>query len=301
MTGAQIREIHEDELERWVAVTNLAFARPGTVVEFLDWKRQARETVWLLADDAGGAVGVGGWHEPPGVARFELGVLPEARGRGVGSSLLAGLGSWAVALGYGELLCEMKETDVASLAWAAKRGFVEVARHPRLVLDLSGVDVPEVASPDGIEIVTWAERPELARGIYAVACEAYADVPDGEDAVMPSFEDWLSMDMQGAGDRPEGTFVALAGYEVVGYAKFHFSSTRPDVASHDMTGVLRAWRRHGIAGALKRAEIAWAKQNGYVRLVTGNEERNEPIRKLNAQYGYELEPGTITVRGLATP
>ena len=64
-----------------------------------------------------------------------------------------------------------------------------------------------------------------------------------------------------------------------------------------MTGVLRAWRRRGIAGALKRAEIAWAKENGYAQLVTGNEERNEPIRKLNAQYGYKLEPGTVTVRG----
>jgi len=301
VTGTQIREIHEDELERWVAVTNLAFAKPGTVAEFLDWKRQARETIWLLAGDVGGAVGVGGWHEPPGVARVELGVVPAARGNGVGSSLLAGLGSWARALGYGELLCEVQEADTASLDWAKRRGFVEVARHPRLELDLAGVAMPEVAPPDGIEIVTWAERPELARGIYVVACEAYADVPDGEEEVMPSFEEWLSMDMQGAGDRPEGTFVALAGDEVVGYAKFHFSGSRPDTASHDMTGVLRAWRRRGIAGALKRAEIAWAKENGYARLVTGNEERNEPIRKLNAQYGYELEPGTVTVRGLATP
>jgi len=154
-----------------------------------------------------------------------------------------------------------------------------------------------VASPDGIEIVTWAERPDLAPGIYAVAREAYADVPDGEDEVMPSFEDWLSMDMMGAGDRAEGTFVALAGDEVVGYAKFHFPSAQPELARHDMTGVLRAWRRRGIAGALKRAEIAWAKRSGYTRLVTGNEERNEPIRKLNAQYGYVPEPGTVTVRG----
>ena len=297
MTGAQIREINEDELERWVAVTNLAFARPGTVAEFLDWKRQARETIWLLASDVGGAVGVGGWHEPPGVARFELGVVPAARGQGVGSSLLTGLGSWAATLGYGELMGEVNETDAASLAWAKRRGFVEVSRHPRLELDLAAVEVPEVAPPEGIEIVTWQERPKLAHGIYAVACEAYADVPDGEDELMPPFEEWLSMDMQGAGDRPEGTFVALAGDEVVGYAKFHFSSTRPDVARHDMTGVRRAWRRRGIAGALKRAEISWAKANGYTRLVTGNEERNEPIRKLNAQYGYVLGPGTVTVRG----
>ena len=299
--GVQIREIHEDELERWVEVTNAATSRPATAEAFLDWKRQARETIWLLAsdgaEDLGTAVGIGGWHEPPGVARAELEVNGRSRGRGAGSALLAGLRTWARELGYGELLVEVQEADAASLAWAERRGYTPFARHPRLVLDLAGVEAPDVAPPEGIEIVTWAERPELARGIYAVAREAYVDVPDAEDAVLPPFEEWLSMDMQGAGDRPDGTFVALAGGEVVGYAKLHFPSAAPGLLNHDMTGVLRAWRRRGIAGALKRAEIAWAKQNGYAKLVTGNEERNEPIRKLNAQYGYELEPGTVTVRG----
>ena len=302
MTGAQIREIHEDELERWVAASNAAMPSPGTVEEFLDWKRQARETTWLLASvgpaDVGAAVGVVGWHEPPGVARTEVGVVPEARGKGVGSALLAGIGSWAAALGYGELQGTVQAVDAASLAWAERHGFAEVARFTRVTLELGGLAPPAVAPPAGIEIVTWAERPELARGIYAVACEAYPDVPDREeDETMPSFEDWLSMDMQGVSDRPEATFVALAGDEVVAYAKLHLSPARPDSASHDMTGVLRAWRGRGIAGALKRAEIAWAKQNGFERLRTGNEERNAPIRRLNERYGYVLEPGEVTVRG----
>jgi GNAT superfamily N-acetyltransferase len=66
---------------------------------------------------------------------------------------------------------------------------------------------------------------------------------------------------------------------------------------HDITGVKRAWRGRGIAGALKAAEIAWAKENGYERLETQNEERNEPIRRLNQRHGYVVEPGWITVRG----
>jgi hypothetical protein len=41
-----------------------------------------------------------------------------------------------------------------------------------------------------------------------VAREAYPDVPGEEDAKLASFEEWLAMDMQGAGDRPEATFVA---------------------------------------------------------------------------------------------
>ena len=107
-----------------MAATNAALPRPATVEEFLDWKRQARETVWLLAsdeaNDLGTAIGIGGWHEPPGVARMELGVVPAARGRGVGSALLADLGSWAAALGYRELLSEVQETDTASVAWTAE-------------------------------------------------------------------------------------------------------------------------------------------------------------------------------------
>jgi GNAT superfamily N-acetyltransferase len=102
--------------------------------------------------------------------------------------------------------------------------------------------------------------------------------------------------MEGDSDRPDAVFVALAGDEVVGYGKLSLSSARPDVAFHDMTGVKRSWRGRGIAGALKRAEIAWAKRAGYARLETANEVRNEPIRRLNERHGYRVEPGVIVVR-----
>ena len=69
------------------------------------------------------------------------------------------------------------------------------------------------------------------------------------------------------------------------------------VAMHDITGVKRAWHGRGIGGALKAAEIAWAKANGFERLQTQNEERNEPIRRLNQRHGYVVEPGSVTVRG----
>ena len=105
------------------------------------------------------------------------------------------------------------------------------------------------------------------------------------------------MDMQGAGDSSGRDVRRLADGQVVAYAKLSLSRARPSVAMHDMTGVLRAWRGRGIARALKAAEIAWAKEHGYERLETQNEERNEPIRRLNVRHGYVVEPGSITVRG----
>jgi GNAT superfamily N-acetyltransferase len=297
-----IREIHEEELGRWVEAMRAALDETDTVEGYLDWKRQAQQTVWLLATDddgrdVGAAIGVGGWHAPEGVARGEVRVVAPARGLGVGSSLLAELGAWARDLGYRELMGPIKEVDAGSLAWAARRGFAEVGRNSILALDLRSIDAPPVTPPEGIEVVTWADHPDAATGMYEVAREAYPDVPGEEDAEMEPFEQWLSMDMQGSGDRPEATFVAYAGDEVVGYAKLSLSLARTTVAMHDITGVKRAWRGRGIAGALKAAEIAWAKQAGFERLETQNEERNEPIRRLNERHGYVVEPGSVTVRG----
>jgi RimJ/RimL family protein N-acetyltransferase len=163
------------------------------------------------------------------------------------------------------------------------------------VLELAGVEAPDVAPPAGIEIVTSAERPELARAMYEVAREAYPDIPGEADNEIASFEEWLSGDMQGSGDRPEAVFVALEGDEVVGYAKFSISNARPGVVMHDITGVRRAHRGRGIAGALKRAEIAWAKRSGFTTIETMNEVRNEPIRRLNERHGYRITPGDIVL------
>ena len=103
--------------------------------------------------------------------------------------------------------------------------------------------------------------------------------------------------MQGASDDSRAVFVALENGEVVGYAKLSFSEDTTERAFHDLTGVKRAHRGRGIAAALKRTQIAWAKANGYTSLQTSNEVRNEPIRRLNERYGYVLEPGVVIVRG----
>ena len=105
--------------------------------------------------------------------------------------------------------------------------FREVGRNSLLVLDLgAGIETPDVDPPDGVlRIVSWAKRPDLSRGIYDVAREAYPDVP-GAGEELAAFEDWLSVDMQSPGDRPEATFLALAGDEVVGYAEDSRSAMR---------------------------------------------------------------------------
>jgi hypothetical protein len=41
----EVTQINEDELARWVAVVKAATNEADTAEGYLDWKRQARETV----------------------------------------------------------------------------------------------------------------------------------------------------------------------------------------------------------------------------------------------------------------
>ena len=133
--------------------------------------------------------------------------------------------------------------------------------------------------------------------MYEVVLEAAPDIPGGEDETIEPFEHWMEHDMQGPGDRPDATFVAVAGDEVIGYAKFSLSVAQTTTAHHDLTGVKRAWRGRGVARALKATQIAWAKANGYEELRTRNDERNSPIRHLNEEFGYRPTVGRIYLHG----
>jgi len=222
-------------------------------------------------------------------------VLAGQRRRGAGTALYEAISRWAGERGAGELEVSASSDDPESLSFAQRRGFIEVRRQVGLVLSLAGVSPLRVQPPAGIEIVTWAQRPELARGMYEVDLEIHPDIPGFEDVALEPFEDWMAHNMQRPTDSPEATFIALAGEEVVGFAKL--SLTAPTAAGNAMTAVKRAWRGRGIAGALKAAEINWALANGYTELHTSNEERNAPINRLNARLGYRPGIGRIHLVG----
>jgi GNAT superfamily N-acetyltransferase len=296
---AEIRPIRDDgELERWLEVRNAVVPQDAIAIENVrSWMAASKQT-HLLAFEGDELVAAGlGVKEPwQPEARVRPLVPFLNRGRGLGSALLAQLSQWAASEGYKALLAYVELGDEASIGFAERRGFAEIGRELKVELDLL-TELPRLDPPEGVKIVTWAERPDLVRGIYEVYCEGIVDIPSQEEAEVEPFEDWLAHDMSGSGDSPEWTFVAVAGDEVVGYSKFSLTSAQPHTAHHDLTAVKRAWRGRGIAGALKSRQLAWAQDNCYLSAVTNNEERNEPIRRLNERFGYLPAGGRILMRG----
>jgi mycothiol synthase len=294
------RATTEAELTALLEMRNLVHPDdPIALAEVHSVVRQVKEIVQMVAWDEErpvGAAEVGHKFQSP-EPFVRIWVPPEERRRGIGSAFYRELSRWAREQGDDVLEVWIDDSQSDGLDFAAKRGFTEIGRELRVSLDLPEIEAPVVEPPEGITIITWAERPELARALYDVALEASPDIPGDEDEEMEPYEDWLAHEMGGEGDLPEATFVALAGDEAVGYSKFSFTKAQPKVAHHDMTGVKRAWRRRGIARALKQAQIAWAKEAGLERLETRNEERNEPIRRLNKEFGYRPSGARILFSG----
>jgi mycothiol synthase len=301
MTVSVRRVTNRDDEELSLALYNEVWPRHAVSMDEVDsFKASVLAYLDLVVDldgDPAGSAFIAVQPHRPDVCFAMVTVLAACRGQGAGTGLYDELSRWCREQGIDTIEAESEEEDVDSLAYAERRGFFEVGRNGGMELELAAIEVPAIEPPPGIEIVTWSEHPDVARGIFVVAVEAYADVPGNEGDAMEPYEDWLAHDMRGSGDLPEATFVAIAGDEVVGYAKFSLTSAQPTVAFHDMTGVRRAWRGRGIAGALKRAQIGWAVARGYERLRTGNEIRNEPIRRLNRRLGYREMPGRVLLRG----
>jgi GNAT superfamily N-acetyltransferase len=280
-------------LETW---THESFGLP----EVQAFKASLLDHVDLLAREDETVLGSGFAALFPGLPkspRVMVTVPPGQRRRGAGTALYSAISDWARQRRLETLEAILADNDPESRAFAERRGFVEERHEKGVALDLTAIEPPPVEPPLGVEIVTWADRPELARGLFEISVEASSDVPGYEDEKHEPFEAWLAHEMQGPGDRPEATFIAVDGDEAVGYAKFSLSSTDSRRAYHDLTAVKRDWRGRGIARALKSAQIGWAKANGFDLLRTTNDERNTPMRRLNEQLGYRPAIGRLYLRG----
>jgi GNAT superfamily N-acetyltransferase len=234
--------------------------------------------------------------ERPDVVFALITVLEPHRRQGVGKALFEVVSESARARGIGVLESFVDEAEAASVAFATERGFEAVERFERLVLELTAVGDIAATTAEDVRIARWAGDEATARGAYAVALEAYRDEPDGEHNIVEPYEAWLAHDFARLATTAP-TFVALVGGEVVGYSQLTMTSARPGEAAHAFTGVKRSWRGRGVATALKRTQIRWAKENGVERLATQNEERNAPMLKINERLGYRPIGARLLVRG----
>jgi RimJ/RimL family protein N-acetyltransferase len=299
--GLEVARVEGDrDLEAMIAVRAAADPdRPPPPIENLRHNLAAQKGLVYVVARIGETPVACGFTYPdvPGYAEAHLVVVPASRRRGIGTAVLAELGAAAFAANRAELEGEVRADDEESRAFFERRDYRIVGGEKAVALDLTELEPSPPTPPPGVTIVSRAERPELTDALYELGAEGAEDIPGFSGR--PTYEQWRATDIDRPSRDPRLFFVALAGEEPVGYAALE-NFRGPD-AHHGLTTVKRSWRRRGIATVLKQAQIAAAKQAGFRRLITENEERNAPMRRLNEKLGYKPEPAlsTIVLRGPA--
>ena len=298
--AVSVRRCAEDsDLARAVEIYNAVWpARAVTTEEVEGWRRAAVDSTELLAALNGVDVGsaTASLHAQHPDACFTLiTVLREHRRRGVGTALYEAVSTWAAERGIEVLETRVLENDPSGLEFARRRGFDPFSVEAGFELDVAAAQIDDTRL-DGVEIVSLAERPDLADATFDVAVDAIPDVPGDHRWTPPPRERWVDDHLLAPSTPSAAVLVAVASGEVVGYAKLRLA---PDgrTATHAMTAVKRAWRGLGVATALKRAQIRWAKERGLQRLHADNEEDNAPMLRVNERLGYRPAAGRVTLRG----
>jgi GNAT superfamily N-acetyltransferase len=175
--------------------------------------------------------------------------------------------------------------DVAP--FLAKRGFQEVRRYVISELDVTAAPDPGLPAHT---LVSLAERPGLADELYLLARVAYADQPGRAETRIG--ESWFEWGLRA--HPPEAYLVALDGDRVLGYGYLEHDE---EGWRHGFTAVARDARGTGVAGSIKRGQIAWARANGVETLRTANEARLAWMLALNRRFGYAPLYEEIVLRG----
>lgn len=305
-SAANVR-IHPVDLasgvEVWTDVYNAAVAgRPMSPTRLAhSWQQAPAWTAVAARRDHDGVVGVAHveaphWTPTCTCAEARIAVATDARGCGIGSTLLAAVSDWARDNGLDGLDVWVEEGDADGLTFLERRGFAEVEREVNSRRDL--IEAPDpVVLPDGVVLVTLAQSSDLEEGMYAVAVDAFPDIPSADTVDAGDFDHWHAADLRVPGLIEACSVVALSGDRVVGYAVLVDRDPRPGYAVNEMTAVTRDMRGKGIATAMKRDVIRRAQRAGFTAIETHNEARNDAMLAINRALGYVPVGDSVKLRG----
>ena len=301
----RVRPFAERDYAAYVRITSLAEQRALDVATEraadARWDHSRYEKVRVVAvDEEDAPLGFGEiYHEP---TRFEprryfirLAVEARLRRRGIGAALWEQLRAELderAAL----VACLWADDGTACQEFVRARGFVEVIRAYEQVLALATARIPVDAAEarlalSGIAIATLADLrarrgDDALRDAYHLHTAARLDQPTLGRVTAYPYADWLEFNVESADALPEAYFVAVDGDRMVGCSSVRRASQ--DQLRIGITAVLPAYRRRGIARALKLRCHDWARRNGYREIHTSTSRSNAGMVALNESLGYVI-------------
>jgi mycothiol synthase len=242
------------------------------------------------------------WHVPSGEreerAYLSGTVHPHHRGEGVGTAIF----EWQIERATdilrshaGDLPRHLRTLEydwvTDALDLYRRHGFVEVRWMEELLRGLEAI--PEIDAPGGVGIVAWDRAfDEAAR---TVKNRAFADHWGSTPTDAATWARWL----EGHGTRLDLSFLAVIDVDVIGYCLNEYYPDDAELLGRrdgwiGNLGVLREWRRRGVASALVVRSLRAFADAGFTHSSIGVDSDN-PTGAAGLYRALGFEPRTRSI------
>lgn len=286
-------------------IYNFTTVEPITERTACDWWTLRKDEIRLTTlafDENNQAIGYWDvdretWMKP---GRFYIKVIvaPEHRNRRLGTQMYAEALRVALEQGATELESMVREDDVISNKFMQNRGFKVEFHTFESTLDLACFDENKFSDllarihAEGFRFFTLAEAgltDENKHKLYEVNRTCALD-STGSDGTFPDFYAFSKNVFDASWFRADTQILASHSDRWVGLAAIGVYP-EDNHAYNAFTGVLREFRGHGLAQALKLQTILLAKKENVRYVRTNNDSKNVPMLAINSKLGYQPEPG----------
>ncbi len=193
------------------------------------------------------------------------------------------------------------ETQAVHRKVLKKLDYGEILRSYGADLEVAAVDLKAFGDPEtelcaqGVVIYTLAELtpdPGFLDKLYTLYLESNRDVPEVGHSDTLSRADFDAHLKRGDA-LPEAHHVAVKDGRYLGYSEL-FAGHEAGTLRQETTAVLRAYRRRGVALALKLRGLAYARAHGYTQVNTGMASNNAAVVALNTRLGFVPQQAYLT-------
>jgi mycothiol synthase len=276
-------------------------------LEFLDANRHPKclqcRWVALVGEEVAGVGEYDQWESRyhPRKFQLEISVAREHQGKGIGSALYDAVHAGASNHRPLEYRARAREDRPLSVHFLERRGFREEHRAWESRLDPSRFDsspylgLRREIEAQGIVFRTlrqFRSEPGWGDRLHSLIVEILRDVPYPEPATPINRERFLARLESDPNLLPDAYVIAFDGERPVGHTSLFACMGSDDLVTWQ-TGVIRSYRRRGIALALKCEAIAWAARQGRKVIRTWNDSSNRPMLAINARLGFVRRPAQI--------